>query len=266
MRGDIKLVPLYSSSEGNSTLVTVNGHHILIDIGKNCKQCGLALQKAGVYPDDIEAVFLTHSHSDHISGVSVFMKKYSTPVYATAPTLRRIDTQLTGLLHPIEEKSATVLEDMGIRVESYPTYHDATGSVIYRIFNTKTDMSVCVMTDIGIVTEGLAEFGAGCDGGLFESNYDPEMLEYGPYDYYLKKRIKGKGGHISNAECAEFVEFLLSGGTGKFILGHISPINNTPDIARKTVTDYLASKGYVAGVDYELQTAPRSEPGKGFEL
>ena len=78
MRGDIRIVPLYSSSEGNSTLVTVNGHHILIDIGKNCKQCGLALQKAGVYPDDIEAVFLTHSHSDHISGVSVFMKKYST--------------------------------------------------------------------------------------------------------------------------------------------------------------------------------------------
>ena len=266
MRGDIRIVPLYSSSEGNSTLVSVNGHHILIDIGKNCKQCGLALQKAGVYPDDIEAVFLTHSHSDHISGVSVFMKKYSTPVYATAPTLRKIDTQLTGLLHPIEEKSVTVFEDMGIRVESYPTYHDATGSVIYRIHNTKTDMSVCVMTDIGKLTVGLTEFCAGCDGGLFESNYDPEMLEYGPYDYYLKKRIKGSGGHISNGECAELVEFLLSGGTSRFILGHISPINNTPDIARKTVTDYLASKGYEAGVDYELQTAPRSEPGKGFEL
>ena len=266
MRGSIKLVPLYSSSEGNSTLVTVNGHHILIDIGKNCKQCGLALQKAGVYPDDIEAAFLTHYHSDHISGVSVFMKKYSTPIYGTKPTLGRVDTVLFDLLHPIEEKSVTEFPDFGCRVYSYPTYHDATGSVIYRIENTLTDKSVCVATDIGELTVGLTEFCAGCDGGLFESNYDPDMLEYGPYDYVLKRRIRGKGGHISNEECAEFVEFLLSGGTGKFILGHISPINNTPAIARKTVTDYLSSKGYEDNVDYELQTAPKSEPGKGIEI
>ena len=266
MRGEIRIIPLYSSSEGNSTLVTVNGHHILIDIGKNCKQCGLALQKAGVYPDDIEAVFLTHSHSDHISGVSVFMKKYSTPVYATAPTLRKIDTTLTGLLHPIEEKSSTSFEEFGMCVRSYPTHHDAAGSVVYRIFNMHTGMSACVMTDIGKLTVGLTEFCAGCEGGLFESNYDPKMLEYGPYDYYLKKRIKGDGGHISNNECAELIEFLLSGGTTKFILGHISPINNTPELAKKTVVDYLASKGYEPGVDYEIQTAPRSEPGKGIEI
>ncbi|SCW54346.1 Phosphoribosyl 1,2-cyclic phosphodiesterase [Ruminococcaceae bacterium YRB3002] len=266
MRGDIRVVPLYSSSEGNSTLVTVNGHHILIDCGKNCKQCGLALQKAGVYPDDIEAVFLTHAHSDHISGIAVFMKKYLTPVYGTKHTLFKIGTDYTDLLHEIDEKSVTVFDEFGFRVLSYPTHHDVTGSVIYRIENTKSGASVCVMTDLGYVTEGMLEFCGGCDGGLFESNYDPHMLETGPYDYYLKKRIKGNGGHISNEECAQLLEYLLAGGTTKFILGHISPINNTPSIARGTVTGYLESKGYVDGVDYELQTAPKSEPGRGIEI
>lgn len=266
MRGGIKVIPLYSSSEGNSTLVTVNGHNILIDLGKNCKQCGLALQKVGVYPDDIDAVFLTHSHSDHISGVTVFMKKYSTPIYGTAATLKKIDTPLTGLLHPIEEKSVTDFEEFGIRVISYPTYHDAAGSVVYRIYNLETGKSVCVMTDLGYVTQGLLEFCGGCDGGLFESNYDPDMLENGPYEYYLKRRIKGNGGHISNGESAQLVEFLLTGGTTKFILGHISPINNTPDIARSTVVSYLSGKGYEEGKDYEIQTAPKSEPGKGIEI
>ncbi|MBP5260549.1 MAG: MBL fold metallo-hydrolase [Clostridiales bacterium] len=264
MKGDIKLVPLYSSSEGNSTLVTVNGHHILIDCGKNNKQCCIALQKAGVYPDDIEAIFLTHHHSDHISGVRVFMKQHATPVYGTSPTLSRIDTDLINLLHVIEEKSVTLFQEFGIRVTSYPTHHDAAGSVIYRITNTDTGKSVCVMTDLGYVTEGMLDFCGGCDGGLFESNYDPEMLEYGPYDYSLKRRIRGNGGHISNEECAELIEFLLSGGTTKFILGHISPINNTPDIAKHTVVSYLNGKGYSEGTDYEIQTASREGPVKGI--
>ena len=270
MRGDIRIVPLYSSSEGNSTLVTVNGHHILIDIGKNCKQCGLALQKVGVYPDDIEAVFLTHSHSDHISGVSVFMKKYSTPVYATAPTLRKIDTQLTGLLHPIEEKSVTVFEDMGIRVESYPTYHDATGSVIYRIYNTKTDMSVCVMTDIGKLTVGLTEFCAGCDGGLFESNYDMGMLIGGPYPHELKMRICKGNGHLSNDECAEAVRRFWHPGLKNIFLCHLSENNNTPALAFEATAEALrsipAGDGLSAKDITNLQTLPRTTPSQIYSL
>ena len=266
MKGDIRLIPLYSSSEGNSTLVTVNGHHILIDCGKNNKQCCIALQKAGVYADDIEAMFLTHYHSDHISGVRVFMKQHQTPVYGTYQTLARIDTELHNLLHTIDEKSVTDFPEFGMRVISYPTYHDAAGSVVYRIENTVSGKSVCVMTDIGYITEGLLGFCGGCDGGLFESNYDVKMLEYGPYDFVLKRRIKGNGGHISNDECAMLVEYLLTGGTEKFILGHISPINNTPEIAQHTVITYLKGKGYQAGVDYEIQTASRTEPVKGIEV
>ena len=266
MKGDIVLIPLYSSSEGNSTLVQVNGHSILIDLGKNCKQCTIALQKSGVYADDIEAVFLTHYHSDHISGVNVFMRKYSTPVYGTKPTLAKIGEAPAGLFHPITEKSVTDFPEFGMKVISYPTYHDAAGSVVYRIENTMTGKSVCVMTDIGVVTKGLLDFCNGCDGGLFESNYDEYMLDNGPYDYMLKKRIKGKGGHISNDECGELLEFLLAGGTSKFILGHISPHNNTPDIARNTVVTHLKSKGYLEGTDYEIQTASRFEPVKGIEI
>lgn len=266
MGGALSLTPLYSSSDGNSTLVTVNGHHILIDLGRNCKQCTLALRKVGVYPDDIEAVFLTHSHSDHISGVKVFMKNHQTPVYGTRQTLSRIGTELSGLLHEIPEKSMTEFKDFGMKVISYPTHHDAAGSVVYRIANTETGRSLCVMTDLGYVTEGMLDFCSGCDGGLFESNYDPFMLENGPYDYVLKKRIRGNGGHISNNECSQLLEFLLSGGTSRFVLGHLSPINNTPEIARRTITEYLGSKGYIEGVDYHLGVAQRFEPTKGISL
>jgi phosphoribosyl 1,2-cyclic phosphodiesterase len=101
---------------------------------------------------------------------------------------------------------------------------------------------------------------------LLESNYDPYMLENGPYPYPLKRRISGGHGHISNPECAEAAEFFIQNGTKKFILGHLSPHNNTEEIACETFVSYLADKGRVRDIDYEVRIAKKSEPTEGYVL
>lgn len=268
MADDICVIPLFSSSEGNSTLVRVRDHNFLIDIGKNCKQTCLALSKVNTLPEDIDGVFITHYHSDHVAGMDVFGRKYKVPFYATEGTFDYMKYNRgrapANTDVRIDEKSVVTF-DFGVEVSSYPTPHDAVGSVVYRIKNCSTGRSAVVMTDLGYVTKGMLKFAEGADIALIESNYDKMMLEYGEYPEPLKRRIKGEGGHISNDESKMFAEYLIDNGTEKIILAHISPHNNTPEIARETVTSYLEERGKTEGKDYFLQTADRFNPGKGFK-
>ena len=264
MTGPDRIVPLYSSSSGNATLVKCCGKYILIDCGMSCKMMTKALVESGVYPDDVDALFLTHRHSDHIGGVPVFSRKYHTPVYGTKATLAVLD----GLASPvteIEENDIITFEN-GPEVRAFPTPHDVNGSVCYRIINHETGNSMAVMTDLGRMNDGMKGFARACDVILLESNYDPYMLENGPYPWPLKKRISGGHGHISNPESAESAEFFIKNGTKKFILGHLSPHNNTPDLAKKTFISLLADRGLVEGIDYEVRIAKKDEPTEGYVI
>lgn len=269
MADDICVIPLFSSSEGNSTLVRVRDHNFLIDIGKNCKQTCLALSKVNTLPEDIDGVFITHYHGDHVAGMDVFGRKYKVPFYATEGTFDYMKYNRgrapANTDVRIDEKSVVTF-DFGVEVSSYPTPHDAVGSVVYRIKNCSTGRSAVVMTDLGYVTKGMLKFAEGADIALIESNYDKMMLEYGEYPEPLKRRIKGEGGHISNDESKLFAEYLIGSGTKNIILGHISPHNNTPEIAGNTVRSYLKERGLTEGKDYFLQTADRVNPGKGFKV
>ena len=264
MTGPDRIVPLYSSSSGNSTLIKSRGKYILIDCGMSCKMMSKALVSCGVYPEDVSAVFLTHRHTDHINGVPVFSRKYHTPIYGTRATL----AVLSGLSSPvteIEENGIITLED-GPEIRAFPTPHDVPGSVCYRVINPDTGNSFAVMTDLGRINEGMKGFARACDVILLESNYDPYMLEHGEYPWLLKKRISGGHGHISNPESAEVAEFFINNGTRKFILGHLSPHNNTPVIAKETFTTYLSDRGFVETVDYEVRIAKKDVPSEGYVL
>ena len=264
MTGPDRIVPLYSSSSGNSTLIKSRGTYILVDCGMSCKMMTKALVACGVYPEDVSAVFLTHRHSDHVNGVPVFSRKYHTPIYGTRATLAVLD----GLASPvteIEENDIVQLEN-GPEVRAFPTPHDVNGSVCYRIFNHDTGNSIAVMTDLGRMNDGMKGFARSSDVILLESKYDPYMLEHGEYPWPLKKRISGGHGHISNPESAECAEFFINNGTKKFILGHLSPHNNTPDIARETFTTLLADRGLVEGIDYEVKIAKKDMPSEGYVL
>ena len=265
MTGPDRIVPLYSSSHGNSTLIKSNGTYILVDCGVSCKMASQGLVQSGVYPDDVAAVFLTHRHTDHINGVKIFSKKYHTPIYGTRETLAPLD-ELFSPVNEIQENDIIQIEN-GPEVRVFPTPHDVPGSVCYKIINPETGRSISVMTDLGRVTDGMKGFAKNSDVILLEANYDPYLLENNPkYPYPLKRRISGGHGHISNSESAEAAEFFIRNGTRKFILGHLSPENNTEDIAIETFVNVLADKGLVRDVDYELKVARRFEPTEGFVL
>lgn len=270
MSSNFELLPLFSGSSGNSILVRVGGLNLLFDCGHSCKRITEALTKVSTDPNSINALFLTHSHSDHISGADVFVRKYQTPVYASSSTLHEFN-RWCKKPHALELDnvlmSKEVVFDGGygdVVVRWCETPHDAAGSVCYRVDHE--GKSCMVMTDLGHVTPDIMDLATGVDGILIEANYDNEMLIYGPYDYQLKKRVGGLYGHLSNEECANTMIDLIASGTRKFILGHLSENNNVPELALGTVVSILLENNYKLGEDYELRVAKRYEPTEGIVI
>ena len=263
MTSTFEMIPLCSGSSGNSILVKAMGMNLLFDLGMSCKRIDMALNKVGTDPDDIDAVFLTHSHSDHMSGADVFIRKHNADVYASKGTMKAF---LAGCrkehdpaMDHIIEDNVIISTDQGeIRIDCRKTPHDVDGSVCFKV--TCEDKSMMIMTDLGHVTDEIREMALGVDVILIESNYDYEMLINGPYDYVLKRRVQGPYGHLSNDDCAKMIKDLIESGTKTFMLGHLSENNNIPDLAYKTVVDYLAEHGLEKERDYNLDIANRYEP------
>ena len=259
MTSRIEMIPLCSGSSGNSILVKTEGKNLLFDLGISCKRIVEALTKVGTDPNDIDAVFLSHAHSDHIAGADVFTRKYNKDIYATNDTMR-------GFLNTCKKEHDSSLDHIidndvqlgDIKVQICKTPHDTAGSVCYKVISS--DRSVMIMTDLGHVTDEIREMALGVDGILIESNYDHEMLLTGPYDYVLKRRVEGPYGHLSNDDCARMIKELIDSGTKRFILGHLSENNNIPDLALRTVTDYLDGFGLQMQKDYVIEIARRHEP------
>lgn len=262
----MELIPLYSGSSGNCTLVRANGANILVDAGKNCKAIKEALAIVGTDPSSIDAVLITHSHSDHVQGLDVFIRKFPSKIYATRGTFLGMSKTFKK---PHDETPDIIINPgepyevvPGVIIEAISTPHDASGSCCYKINDGKR--SCMIATDLGYMTDDIMDFAKGVDAMLIESNYDVRMLVYGEYPEDLKARIAGEGGHMSNDECAQAVKFFIDNGTRKFFLGHLSENNNTPGKAESTVCDYLASQKLINGVDYEMRVANRYAPTEGF--
>jgi phosphoribosyl 1,2-cyclic phosphodiesterase len=229
---DILIGTLCSGSKGNCTLVKYRNSAILIDAGRSTKYIKSALASVGLQPEDIGAIFLTHSHSDHVSALKVWCSNYHTPVHASAAVCEDVMSKCGEVLvsHPIvfEERIGDIV------VKSFPTDHDVFGSVGYRI--EAGDAVLGVATDLGHITEHVKCGLCGCRAAVIESNHDVDMLLRGPYPPELKQRILSRFGHLSNESGAEFARFLVDNGAEKLMLAHISEINNTPELARKAST------------------------------
>ena len=264
MESPFQLIPLFSGSSGNSILVRVKGLNLLFDCGQSCKRVVTALDAVGTSPDSINAMFLSHGHSDHISGADVFIRKYPTDIYATKGTMKYFlstckkehDSELDNILEGQEIVFDT--DEGAVTVTACPTPHDCDGSVCFKVI--ADDKSIMIMTDLGHVTDDIKSMALGCDAILIESNYDNDMLITGPYDYVLKRRVGGPYGHLSNDDCARMIKELIDSGTKKFILGHLSQNNNLPEVALRTVIEYLDSFGLKRECDYYLEVANRYEP------
>lgn len=254
-----KFYPLFSSSSGNASYIGGRNAGILIDAGVSCKRILTALERNGLQPECIQGIFITHTHSDHIGGLRVLLKKRKVPVFGTAETLRTLELKECipeGV--PTVAVDAGTVECAGFEITPFPTMHDAPGSCGYRI-HTADDRFCAVCTDLGIVTEEVRTALHGCDMVLLESNYDPGMLRNGPYSPELKFRIQSEHGHLSNQDSADLAEYLVRSGTTRLLLGHLSPQNNTPALAAAAVLDKLQS--FTQGTDYQLGIAPVETSG-----
>ena len=231
----IRILSLYSGSTGNSFLIATPNGSILIDAGKSAKQLCKSLAQANVPPEDIKAILITHEHSDHISALPVFLKKYPIPVHLPTGCVYKLigEPSVSPLLCP--HPPVFTQELCGMRITSFPTPHDSRASVGYRFecFEEDSSHTFCFgyATDIGYVSNEVESALTGCNAVILESNHDPEMLMFGPYPYQLKQRISSRYGHLSNNESALLAARLCAAGTKSLMLAHLSQENNTPDLA-----------------------------------
>ena len=244
-----------SGSSGNAALVSRGGTHILLDAGVSARRVSAALAELGLSPQDLSAICITHSHSDHISGLATMVKRWDVPIYATAPCGRQLSCRIAGLEAKLRSIGPGDSFPLGeITATAFPTSHDAPGSCGFRFDG------VGVLTDSGYVTEEARETLSGVSLLLLEANHDIDLLRSGPYPYYLKERILSDQGHLSNESAAVFAAEMARRGTGEFVLAHLSAENNTPERALSAVRRALAD----AGFDLPLETAPRSGLSRCF--
>ncbi len=227
------VIALQSGSNGNCVVVEAGGVRLVIDAGISGKQAALRLAARGRDIGEADALLLSHDHGDHARSAGVFHRKFGLPIHATEATLDAADARhgLGRLSDTRPFRAGEALRFGEVTVQTLPTPHDGVDGVAFIVDDGRTRLGI--LTDLGHVFDGLAATLATLDAVLIESNYDEEMLEYGPYPAALKSRIRGDGGHLSNVEAAELLA--AAGGSLRWAcLGHLSGDNNTPAAALRT--------------------------------
>lgn len=253
-----RFCPLFSGSSGNCTYIGASGGGILVDAGVSAKGITAALEQLEVSPADLQAIFVTHEHSDHVRGLKVFAGKNHIPIYASGLTIEALEA---GGLYDSRTEARVIngapVELPHMRVTRFSTSHDCPGSSGY-VVETEDGRKMAVCTDLGYVSDEVRAAITGCDLVLLESNHDVMMLQNGPYPYYLKRRILSDNGHLSNTGCAAELGGLIQAGATRLVLGHISRENNYPALALASARAALTDGGFHENVDYVLCAAPPS--------
>lgn len=239
-----KFYSLYSGSSGNCLLVETSNTKILIDAGESAKKISSALSSIDIDPLDINAILVTHEHSDHVKGLGTFSKKYNIPVYANSKTWDAMEEQSVKISSD-NIKKFTIEENFEIgdlKIHPFKIPHDAANPCGFNIFSDNKKISIA--TDIGHMTSNIIHKLEDSSFILLESNYDPNILKCSSYPYLLKKRIAGPNGHLPNEEAGKTISFLANSGLESVMLGHLSKENNFPELAYKTVVDELIQNNY----------------------
>lgn len=233
----MKLSSIASSSEGNCIYVGSDHTNLLVDCGISAKRIETSLSELDLTVPQFDGILITHEHTDHIKGLGVIARRYGIPIFATGKTIDAIfDYKNLGkvdktLFHSIQADKPFEIGD--IKVNASHIWHDAADPVCYSFSSDETKVSIA--TDLGDYDEYLVEKIYDSDILFVEANHDVNMLQVGRYPYYLKKRILGKRGHLSNERCADLIEEVATKNTKKVYLGHLSKENNYEKLAYETV-------------------------------
>lgn len=265
----MRLCSIASGSSGNSVYVGSDATHLLVDVGISGKKAESGLNYLGLTGRDIDAILVTHEHADHINGLGVFSRKYGIPIYATKGTIDAVKNMTNvgeiddELFHVVKADEKLVIKDLTVNPMSIS--HDAADPVAYRVSYGRKKVAVC--TDLGHFTDYTVECLRGMDALLLEANHDVNMLQVGPYPYYLKQRILGDRGHLSNENSGRLISRILHDGVQAILLGHLSKENNLPELAYEAVRMEitLGDNPYHAN-DFSVQVAKRSEPTPAIRI
>ncbi|WP_026509419.1 MULTISPECIES: MBL fold metallo-hydrolase [unclassified Butyrivibrio] len=257
----MRLASLSSGSSGNSIYVGSDTTHILVDAGCSRKRIVEGLSKLDLSLDDIDAIFVTHEHSDHIASLHTILKKYDIPVFATKGTIQGIrisdkkGEMVSSEFHEIRADERLTVKDLTIN--PITIMHDALEPVAYRI--SCGDKKVGIATDLGCYNDYTVDNLRNMDAILIEANHDVRMLQTGPYPYMLKKRILGDKGHLSNEKSGELLCRILHDNLKGILLGHLSKENNLPELAYETVrVEIEMGENPYHGNDFPIIVAERN--------
>ena len=256
----MRLCSIASGSSGNCIYVGTDTTHVLVDVGISRKRTEEGLHTLGIDPGELDAVFITHEHSDHISGLGVFSRKYNVPIYATPKTVeaicrcRSLGAIDEGLFQTVRADESFTIKDMTINPMRIS--HDAADPVAYRFSHGK--QKIGVVTDLGTYNDYTVECLKGMDALLLEANHDVNMLQVGPYPYPLTQRILGDRGHLSNENAGRLLCRLLHDHLKAVFLGHLSKENNYEELAYETVcSEVTLGDNPYKSKDFKIQVAKR---------
>ncbi|MFV0476455.1 MAG: MBL fold metallo-hydrolase [Parahaliea sp.] len=223
----MRFASLGSGSKGNGTLVATTDSLLLIDCGFSLRESERRLRQLGVEPGDIDAILVTHEHSDHASGVARLSRRYQIPVYLTHGTYSSGRLADCYQIHCFNSGQQFCVG--GISVQAVAVPHDAREPCQYRF--SAGGQHLGVLTDLGSITPHVIDHYSGCHGLLLEFNHDLDLLRHGPYPEALKRRVAGDWGHLNNQQAAELLAAIAGRELRYLVLGHISEQNNTTEAA-----------------------------------
>lgn len=238
----IKFCSLYSGSSGNSYFLEIDGVKTLVDSGKSGKKIIEGLNNIGEDIKNIEAIIVTHEHKDHVQSLKMLSKKYDIKIVISEGTYIMMEEQLNNIENEniITFKTGSKFKFKNIDIKSIKIPHDAADPSAFSFFDCE-NKKITIATDIGNYNDYILENIKGSDILLLESNYEENILRVSRYPYYLKQRIAGPYGHLSNNKTKEIVEMLLDTNIKQIILGHLSKENNTEYIAYDNIYNVLKS-------------------------
>ncbi len=242
----MKICSIASGSSGNCIYVGSSQTNLLVDVGVSAKRIENGLKEIDILPDTLQGILITHEHSDHIAGLGIMARRYQIPIYTTYETAQAITKVKSigeipkDLFHYIRPDEVFNIND--ITVDPFSTSHDASNPVCYTM--QADGQKIGIATDLGKFDDYIISKLDQSDVLLLEANHDINMLMVGKYPYYLKQRILGDRGHLSNDTCADLISRLVTNRLKHIILAHLSKENNYEELAYETVCCELANRGY----------------------
>lgn len=266
----LNFISFGSGSSGNCYYLYTQNSGLLIDVGVGTRSLKKAFHDYGLrFVDGFDGILVTHDHADHIKSVGSLSKKFNLPVYATETVHAGMDRNYCMRCKLAHSNRMKVVKGQSFNVGDFSITpfnvpHDSSDNVGYLI--EADGVVFCLLTDVGTITDEMKSIISRANYLVIEANYDPQMLETGPYPRYLKDRIKNGHGHLSNTQCAQALAENFTHTLKHVWLCHLSPENNKPELALNTISQTLEMTGIRVGEDVKVEVLRRTLPTGIFSL